>query len=139
MDGNPLLFSVIVVAVKILFYVAIFLAIVGVRYIPHRRVGILEKWWSLRGSLGQGRIIALAGEAGFQAQVLRGGLYIGFPFWMYRLHTEPLVTIAEGRVGYIYARDGQPLGPTQTLGAVVECQGFQDPTAFPEILDFLAG
>ena len=130
MDGTSLLFSVIVVAVKILFTVAILLAIVGVRYIPHRRVGILEKWWSLRGSLGQGRIIALAGEAGFQAQVLRGGLYIGFPFWMYRLHTEPLVTIAEGRIGYIYARDGSPLGPTQTLGAVVECNGFQDPVEF---------
>jgi len=130
MDGTSLLFSVIIVAAKILFVVMVLLAIVGVRYIPHRRVGILEKWWSLRGSLGQGRILALAGEAGFQVQVLRGGLYIGFPFWMYRLHTEPLVTIAEGRVGYVYARDGQPLGPTQTLGAVVECNGFQDPVAF---------
>ena len=42
---------------------------------------------------------------------------------MYRLHTEPLVTIAEGRIGYIYARDGLPLNPTQTLGAVVDCNG----------------
>ncbi|MEA3207515.1 MAG: hypothetical protein QOE70_572 [Chthoniobacter sp.] len=130
MDGTPLLFSLIIVAAKILFVVAALLAIVGVRYIPHRRVGILEKIWSERGSLGQGRIIALAGEAGFQARVLRGGLYIGYPFWMFRLHTEPLVTIAEGRVGYLYARDGQPLGPAQTLGQVVECNGFQDPAAF---------
>jgi uncharacterized membrane protein YqiK len=130
MNGTPLLFSFIIGSVKVLFWIAIFLAIVGVRYIPHRRVGILEKWWSLRGSLDKGRIIALAGEAGFQARVLRGGLYIGYPFWMYRLHTVPLVTIAEGRTGYVYARDGQPLNPTQTLGAVVECHGFQDPAAF---------
>jgi len=129
MDGNTLLFLVIIAA-KIFFSIAILLAIVGVRYIPHRRVGILEKLWSERGSLTQGRIIALGGEAGFQARVLRGGLYIGYPFWMYRLHTVPLVTIAEGHIGYIYARDGQPLGPTQTLGAVVECNGFQDPAAF---------
>ena len=130
MDGISLLFFVTVTAAKVFLCVVILLAIVGVRYIPHRRVGILEKLWSERGSLGQGRIIALAGEAGYQARVLRGGLYIGYPFWMYRLHTVPLVTIAEGRIGYVYARDGKPLTPAQTLGAVVECNGFQDPAAF---------
>ncbi len=130
MDGIPLLFSVIVAAAKVFLCVLLLLAVVGVRYIPHRRVGILEKLWSERGSLGQGNIIALGGEAGFQARVLRGGLYIGYPFWMYRVHTVPLVTIAEGRIGYVYARDGQPLTPAQTLGAVVDCNGFQDPAAF---------
>ncbi len=118
------------VVVKIVFAILLVLAIVGVRYIPHRRVGILEKLWSPRGSLAQGRILALKGEAGYQARVLRGGLYIGYPFWMYRVHTVPLVTIAEGRIGYVYARDGQPLGQSQTLGAIADCNGFQDPVAF---------
>jgi uncharacterized membrane protein YqiK len=130
MSGILVLFSIGIVVAQVLFVIAIILAIVGVRYIPHRRVGILEKLWSERGSLAQGRIIALAGEAGYQAKVLRGGLYIGYPFWMFRVHTVPLVTIAEGRIGYVYARDGQPLGPAQTLGAVAECNGFQDPAAF---------
>jgi uncharacterized membrane protein YqiK len=130
MDSLPVLISIGIIAAKIVFAIMVVLAVVGVRYIPHRRVGILEKLWSERGSLGQGKIIALAGEAGFQARVLRGGLYIGYPFWMFRLHKEPLVTIAEGRVGYVYSRDGQPLGPTQTLGKVVECNGFQDPASF---------
>jgi uncharacterized membrane protein YqiK len=80
--------------------------------------------------LGQGRIIALAGEAGFQARVLRGGVHIGYPFWMYSVHTVPLVTIAEGRIGYVYARDGHPLAATQTLGSIVDCNFFQDPVAF---------
>src|SRR3954468_20559792 len=130
MDSLPKLFSVGIVLVGIFLLVLVITAAVGVRYIPHRRVGILEKLWSERGSLGQGRILALQGEAGYQARVLRGGLYFGYPFWMFRVHTVPLVTIAEGRVGYVYARDGQPLAPTQTLGRIVECNGFQNPAAF---------
>ena len=32
--------------------------LLGVRYIPNNRVGIVEQYWSLRGSLKEGRIIA---------------------------------------------------------------------------------
>ena len=130
MDSITALFPIGILLARLVFAILVILAIVGVRYIPHRRVGIVEKLWSERGALGEGRIIALRGEAGYQARVLRGGLYIGYPFWMYRIHTVPLVTIAEGRIGYVYARDGAPLGPTQTLGNVAECNGFQDPVAF---------
>lgn len=130
MDGLPVLFSVGLGIVKVLFAFAVLYLLIGVRYIPHRRVGILEKLWSPRGSLAQGRMLALAGEAGFQARVLRGGLHFGYPFWMYSVHAVPLVTIAEGRIGYVYARDGLPLTASQTLGSVVECNGFQDPVAF---------
>lgn len=134
MDGIPVLFSVLFAIVKMGVIVGLCVAVVylllGVRYIPHRRVGILEKLWSPKGSLGHGRIIALAGEAGFQARVLRGGLHFGYPFWMYSVHAVPLVTIAEGRIGYVYARDGHPLTASQTLGSIVECNGFQDPVAF---------
>ena len=51
--------------------------VLGIRYIPNNRVGIVEKLWSPRGSVPEGRIIALNGEAGFQADVLRGGLHFG--------------------------------------------------------------
>lgn len=46
-----------------------------VRYIPHDRVGILEKGFSRKGSVESG-LIALEGEAGFQPEVLRGGLHV---------------------------------------------------------------
>jgi len=36
----------------------------GLRYIPHHRVGIVEKLWSLSGSLGEGRIVSTDGRAG---------------------------------------------------------------------------
>jgi uncharacterized membrane protein YqiK len=102
----------------------------GFRYIPHNRVGIVEKLWSRRGSLTNGQIVALEGEAGFQAQLLRGGVHAGYFPWQYRIHKEPLVMIAESKIGYIYARDGNPLPPTQTLARIVDCNHFQDSRAF---------
>jgi uncharacterized membrane protein YqiK len=108
----------------------ILLWLLGVRYIPHTKVGVVEKLWSLAGSLREGRIIAAAGEAGFQARILRGGLHFFYFPWQYRIHKQPLVVVSEGRIGYVYARDGRPLPPTQTLGSVVACNNFQDAAAF---------
>jgi uncharacterized membrane protein YqiK len=104
--------------------------LMGIRYIPHNKVGIVEKFWSPRGSLTEGRIVACAGEAGFQAGLLRGGLHAGFFPWQYRIHKEPLVTIAESKIGYVYARDGGALPPTQTLARFADCNTFQDAEAF---------
>jgi uncharacterized membrane protein YqiK len=104
--------------------------LIGIRYIPNNRVGIIEKYWSFRGSLKGGKIIAMDGEAGFQADLLRGGLHFWYFPWMYRVHIEPLVVISESKIGYLYARDGSPLPPTQTLGSVVDCNHFQDARAF---------
>jgi uncharacterized membrane protein YqiK len=104
--------------------------LLGLRYIPHNRVGIVEKLWSLKGSLREGRIIALRSEAGYQGRILRGGLHFLYFPWQYRIHRQPLVTIAQGKVGYVYARDGHPLPPTQTLGRNVACNNFQDARAF---------
>ena len=110
------------------FFVALW--IIGLRYIPHQRLGVIEKLWSPRGSLTEGRIVALNGEAGFQTEVLRGGLQFWFFPWQYRIHEVPLVTVSEGRIGYVYARDGAPLPPTQTLGSVVDSNHFQDAALF---------
>src|SRR5947209_2019543 len=63
-----------------------------VRLIPNNRVGIIEKLWSPAGSVPEGCIMALNGEAGFQAELLRGGLHFGFWTWQYRIHKVSLVT-----------------------------------------------
>lgn len=101
-----------------------------VRYIPNNSVGVVEKLWSAEGSVPEGQIIALDGEAGFQSELLRGGLHFGYWRWQYRVHRAPLVTISQGKIGYIYARDGQALSPSQTLGREVECNSFQDARSF---------
>jgi uncharacterized membrane protein YqiK len=106
--------------------------LLGIVYIPHTQVGIIEKIWSSKGSLREGQIIARNGEAGFQARFLRGGIHFGLYPWQYRIHREPLVVVAEGKMAYVYARDGIPLEPIQTLGRNVDSNHFQDAIAFLE-------
>ena len=85
-----------------------------------------------KGSLKEGQIIARNGEAGFQARFLRGGTHFGLYPWQYRIHKESLVVVGEGKMAYVYARDGVPLEPTQTLGRNVACNHFQDAIEFLE-------
>lgn len=108
----------------------LFAAWLALRYIPHNSVGIVEKLWSRQGSVPDGSIIALHGEAGYQADVLRGGVHWGYWRWQYRIHRAPLVTVPQGKIGYVYARDGEPLPASQTLGRTVESRDFQDARAF---------
>src|SRR6267378_7527917 len=79
----------------------------GVRFIPNNKVGIVEMRISPKGSLDKG-VIALNGEAGFQPKVLRGGLHYLLPI-QFSVHIVPLVTIPQGKIGYVFARDGQLL------------------------------
>jgi uncharacterized membrane protein YqiK len=100
----------------------------AVRYIPNNRVGIVEKVWSARGSVKKG-FIALQGEAGFQPDVLRGGWHAFFPT-QYRVHVVSLVTIPQGKIGYVFARDGETLPPTQALASNAKAADFTDAAAF---------
>ena len=100
----------------------------GIRFIPNNRIGIVEKRFSGKGSVKSG-LIALNGEAGFQPKVLRGGLHYLTPI-QYVVHTMPLITIPQGKIGYIFARDGKPLEPTQTLATNVTAHDFQDVETF---------
>lgn len=98
------------------------------RHIPNDKVGVVEKRWSLRGSLSSG-LIALDGEAGFQPRLLRGGFHF-LNALQYRVHVLPLVTIPQGRIGYVFARDGRSLEPTQALASNQQASDFQDVEAF---------
>jgi uncharacterized membrane protein YqiK len=124
LQGLPLIGWVIITL--LVAGLAIFLC---VRFIPNNRVGIVEKLWAAK-SLAEGHLIALNGEAGYQADLLRGGIHFGFWRWQYRLHQVALVTIPQGKIGYAYARDGEPLQPGQTLGRVIGCNNFQDARTF---------
>lgn len=101
-----------------------------VRYVRNNRVAIVEKLWSRNGSVTSG-LIALNGEAGYQPAVLRGGYHFFMPF-QYRVHSQPLVTIPQGQIGYVFARDGAPLGPTQTLASNLRTADFLDVRRFLE-------
>jgi uncharacterized membrane protein YqiK len=116
----------IAVAVAIVVLIALVLISNVIVYIPNDRVGIVERLWGAS-SLSRG-FIALKGEVGFQPQVLRGGIHYFFPF-QYRVHKAHLVTIPQGEIGYIFARDGRELVDGQTLGEIVDA-GIEDVAAF---------
>ncbi|MDV3429639.1 MAG: flotillin family protein, partial [Bacillota bacterium] len=112
----------------ILFYLLIF-KILGLRVVDSDKVAVVEKWWSMKGSL-KDSIIALNGEAGYAPDLLRGGIHFKSAL-MYKIHKYPLITIPQGQIAYIFARDGMPLSPTQTLGKVVtEANNFQNVRGF---------
>ena len=110
----------------VLFFVLFLLS--GIRYIPNNKIGIIEKRISGKGSLKSG-IIAMNGEAGFQPQMMRGGLHYLMPV-QYAVHVLPLVTIPQGKIGYIFSRDGQQLPASQTLASNLTADDFQDATVF---------
>ena len=104
----------------------------AVRFLAHaalhseRLCRRVEKLWSAAGSVPEGRIIAPGSEAGYQAELLRGGIHFGYWRWQYSVHQVPPGDDRPGQIGYVYARDGEPLPSDQTLARVVSCNHFQD-------------
>jgi uncharacterized membrane protein YqiK len=103
------------------------------RYISNNQVGIVEKMWAAKGSIKSG-FIALHGEAGFEPEILRGGIHLFFPF-NYRIHTSDLVTVGQGKIAYVFARDGAVLGASQVLAA----NDAEDKSDFQDVRRFLEG
>src|SRR5258708_3986874 len=125
---QPALWAAAAIAIVILLRVSnIF------RYIPNNQVGIVEKLWTTKGSI-QGGFIALHGEAGYEPEVLRGGLHLFFPF-MYRIHKSDLVTVGQGKIAYVFARDRAPPAASQVLGG----NDTEDKSDFQDTRKFLLG
>ncbi|ACC76313.1 SPFH domain-containing protein [Paraburkholderia caribensis] len=112
-----------------LLAIALLVWVAGViRYIPNDRVGVVEKLWSLCGSVKMG-LLALQGEAGFQPDLRRGGFHFFAPF-QYRVHIRPMVSVTQGKIGYVFARDGHDLPAGQTLAVNSNVDDFRDVRAF---------
>ncbi len=123
-----IIIALIGVGALILLYLIIF-KILGLRVIGSNEVAVIEKWWSVHGSL-KDSIIALNGEAGYSPDLLRGGIHFKSAL-MYKIHKYPLITIPQGQIAYVFAKDGIPLAPMQTLGKVVaEANNFQNVRGF---------
>src|SRR5712675_1897009 len=80
-------------SLAVLVFLSCLPRLLGIVYIPHTQVGIVEKIWSSKGSLREGQIIARNGEAGYPDRFLRGGIHFGLYPWQYRIHKEPLVVV----------------------------------------------
>ncbi len=105
----------------------------GVVVVPDNRIGIVTKKFTLFGAhqrLPDGRIIALNGEAGYQADTLPPGLHVGLWPWQYTVDRVEFFTVPPGKIGCVEACDGQPLPEGRIIGRQVECDSFQDARAF---------
>ena len=120
--------GILVIAGLVVLGILVLTLLSGIRFIPNTRIGIVERRFSPKGSIKSG-FIALNGEAGFQPKVLRGGLHY-LPPVQYVVRMAPLVTIPQGKIGYIFARDGKLLDPTQALAANDTAFDFQDVEGF---------
>jgi uncharacterized membrane protein YqiK len=109
------------------------LRIFGVVIIPEDSIGIVNKKFVVVGknrTLPDGAILALHGEAGLQADALAPGLHFWLWPWQYVVTRQKFVTIAEGTIGVVEARDGQPLKDGRVLARRVECNSFQSARSF---------
>jgi len=103
----------------------------GLVIIGEREVGIVVKKFSLAGkALPAGRLIALNGEAGYQADTLAPGWHWFYWSWQYSVRKEPMVVVPQGEIALLVANDGASIPPERILGKVTECDNFQDARKF---------
>jgi uncharacterized membrane protein YqiK len=104
-------------------------SLLGVVFIRERQVGLIIKKFGSR-SLPPGRLIAVGGEAGYQAETLAPGLHFGFFRWQYRIIKAPVTVVPQGEIALVVAADGASIPSERILGKVVDCDNFQDARKF---------
>lgn len=120
----------VLTALVLLVLVAMFARILtGAVLISERQVGIVVKRFGGRG-LEPGRLIALGGEAGYQADTLAPGLHFGFWCWQYRIIKGPVTVVPQGEIALVLAADGTAIPAERILGKIVDCDNFQDARKF---------
>ncbi|NWF61628.1 MAG: flotillin family protein [Fischerella sp.] len=103
----------------------------GLVVIGEREVGIVVKKFVISGrGLPAGRLIAMNGEAGLQADTLAPGWHWGYWPWQYSVKKESVVVVPQGEIALLVAEDGAHIPPERILGKVVECDNFQDARKF---------
>lgn len=117
----------------LVFFYRFFFRIFGIVIVPEDKIGLVTKKFVLLGDqkeLPNGRILAVNGEAGFQAQTLAPGIYFWKWIWQYEMDLQPLTVIPSGKIGLVVAKDGAQIEAGRILAQEVACDSFQDAEAF---------
>ena len=101
----------------------------GTVLIRERQVGIVVKKFA-RTALTPGHLIALNGEAGYQADTLAPGLHFGYWRWQYRIIKAPVTTVPQGEIALVVAAAGAPIPSERILGRIIDNDNFQDARKF---------
>ncbi len=133
MNIDPMLAMVsipfVIAAVTLLVLLFFVPQLLGIVWIRELQVGIVVKKFASH-NLPPGRLIALAGEAGYQADTLAPGLHIGYWPWQYRIFKMPVTMVPQGEIALVVAADGSPMPPQRILAQIVDCDNFQDARKF---------
>src|SRR6185436_2372802 len=89
--------------------------LLGAVFIRERQVGVIVKKFGAR-SLPPGRLIALAGEAGYQADTLPPGLHFSYFRWQYRVIKAGVTMVPQGELAVVVSADGTPIPSERILG-----------------------
>ena len=120
--------TLLITACAVIFAVVLF-ALMGAVLIRELQVGIVVKRFGSRG-LAPGQLLALNGEAGYQADTLPPGLHFGLWRWKYRIIKEPVTIVPQGEIALLLAADGAAIPSERILGKIVDCDNFQDARKF---------
>ena len=118
---------------SIVFYKFTLRVFFGMVIIPEDKIGLITKKFVLFGpnkQLPDGKIIALNGEPGYQADTLAPGLYWFYWVWQYSIEQSSLTVIPQGKIGLLSAKDGDQLPTGAILARHVDCDNYQDTKAF---------
>ncbi len=122
-----------VILLCLVLYKVILRCLFGVVIVPEDRIGLVTKKFVLFGAnreLPDGRIVAVNGEAGFQAKTLAPGLYFGKWIWQYEIKMQEFTIIPEGKIGLVLAKDGAEVPTGNILAKHADCDNFQDAVNF---------
>lgn len=128
---GPLIAVAIVIVIVGLAILTLPGVILGLVIIKEHQVGIVVKKFSVSGkALSSGSLVALNGEAGFQADMLSPGWHFGFWSWMYSIRKINVTVIPQGEIGLVVAAVGAAIPAERILGRSIACDNFQDVRKF---------
>jgi len=111
-----------------LAYCGLAIVLLGLRVIREDESGLVIKRFGP--SLPSGAIIALKGEAGYQARLLSPGWHFGLWRWRYKVEKVPVIVVQPGEIALVVAADGAPIPSERVLAHEVACDNFQDAETF---------
>ena len=109
------------------------LSVFGIRLVAEDSLGVVNARFILFRkfkTLPDGKIIALRGEAGYQADTLAPGVHFFLWPWQFEVDMTKFIRIPEGKIGIVEAVDGTAIPAGRVLGKRVECDTFQSARAF---------
>lgn len=121
----------LIIAGGLLFVIFFLTFLIGLVPIGDNQAGIVSKKFSFKGAkLAPGKLVALNGEPGLQADILGPGWHFFYWSWMYDVRRVPVVIVPQGEIALVVAAEGASIPPERILGKVIPCDNFQDARKF---------